>query len=55
MINVVILLFVVYSILDLFLTYCMQRKIDDVSEKYNDLRVKYASLKSKRGVDDANN
>ncbi len=32
-----------------------EKKLDQVEKKYNDLRVQYASLKSKRGVQDENN
>lgn len=49
------LLFLGFEFLDLYFASKMQKRLDDVTQKYNDLRVQYASLKSKRGVEDANN
>ena len=44
-----------FAIVDFYLASKMQKQLDETTKKYNDLRVQYASLKSKRGVKENEN
>ena len=52
---VILPLFLGFFIFDMYLTSKMQKQLDETTKKYNDLRVQYASLKSKRGVKENEN
>lgn len=52
---VILPLFLGFIIFDMYLTSKMQKQLDETTKKYNDLRVQYASLKSKRGVKENEN